>query len=54
MRLTFDVLGDSEATLLEASFFKVKVFKALLDLNRDKVLCSNGFSSSFWNLARIL
>ena len=42
MRLTFDVLGDAEAPLLEASFSKVKVFKTLLDLNRDKVLCSNG------------
>ena len=47
MRLTFDVLGDAEATLLEASFFKVKVFKALLDLNKDKVLCSNGFLQLF-------
>ncbi|RVW32639.1 hypothetical protein CK203_076505 [Vitis vinifera] len=46
--LTFDVLGDDEAGLLEVLFFEVEVFKVLLDLNGDKAPSPDDFSLDFW------
>lgn len=46
--LTFDVLGDDEAVLLEVLFFEVEVFKVLLDLNGDKAPSPDDFSLDFW------
>ncbi|RVW85182.1 hypothetical protein CK203_032867 [Vitis vinifera] len=46
--LTFDVLGDDEAVLLEVLFFEVEVFKVLLDLNGDKAPGLDDFSLDFW------
>lgn len=46
--LDFDVSSIDEAALLEASFSKEEVFKALLDLSEDKAPSSDGFSLVFW------
>ena len=50
-RLTFNVLGDDEAALLEASFTKVEMFKALSDLNGDNAPAPNCFSLGFWQFS---
>ncbi|RVW95264.1 hypothetical protein CK203_034121 [Vitis vinifera] len=44
-------LNRQDATKLEDPFVENEVFNALLDLNRDKALGSNGFSMTFWKFS---
>ena len=46
--MRFEALDSLDATKLVKPFLKEEVFKALLDLNGDKALGSNGFSMAFW------
>lgn len=49
--MNFGRLNRQDATKLEDPFVENEVFNALLDLNRDKALGSNGFSMTFWKFS---